>query len=74
MSVLSSENELERTTENKKWSFHSSLTEIRKCFVNGTQVGLVDETIIYKPQRNSIISSTNTKTQNDILAYYLRFK
>ena len=71
MSVLSSENELERTTENKKWSFHSSLTEIRKCFVNGTQVGLVDETIIYKPQRNSIISSTNTKTQNDILAYYI---
>ena len=43
MSVLSSENDLERTTENKKWSFHSSLTEIRKCFVNGTQVGLVDE-------------------------------
>lgn len=71
MSVLSSENELERTTENKKWSFLSSLTEIRKCFVNGTQVGLVDETIIYKPQRNSIISNTNTKTQNDILAYYI---
>ena len=71
MSVLSSENELERTTENKKWSFLSSLTEIRKCFVNGTQVGLVDETIIYKPQRNSIINNTNTKTQNDILAYYI---
>ena len=71
MSVLSSENELERTTENKKWSFLSALTEIRKCYVNGTQVGLVDETIIYKPQRNSIISNTNTKTQNDILAYYI---
>lgn len=71
MSILSSDNELEKTQISNKWSFLSSLRKKKKCFINETRVGLLDETIVYKPQRNSIISNNASNIHKEILSYYV---